>query len=83
MKIQPDRHDIERVARLLIEAKNPLLSVGDEITMCRGEKEVVELAELLGLPVAGGGEFGVWSKPFPTQNPLYLGPVLGNMRFPG
>ncbi len=83
MKIQPDRHDIERVARLLIEAKNPLLSVGDEITMCHGEKEVVELAELLGLPVAGGGEFGVWSKPFPTQNPLYLGPVLGNMRFPG
>ncbi len=83
MKIQPDKHDIERVARLLIEAKNPLLSVGDEITMCNGEKEVVALAELLGLPVAGGGEFGVWSKPFPTQNPLYLGPVLGNMRFPG
>ena len=83
MKIEPDRQDIERVARMLIEAKNPLLSVGDEITMCHGEKEVVELAELLGLPVAGGGEFGVWSKPFPTQNPLYLGPVLGNMRFPG
>jgi thiamine pyrophosphate-dependent acetolactate synthase large subunit-like protein len=83
MKIRPDHHDIERVARLLIEAKNPLLSVGDEITMCHGEREVVELAELLGLPVAGGGEFGVWSKPFPTTNALYLGPVLGNMRFPG
>ncbi|MGH7032739.1 MAG: thiamine pyrophosphate-binding protein, partial [Stellaceae bacterium] len=83
MKIQPDKQDIERVARLLIEAKNPLLSVGDEITMCHAEKEVVALAELLGLPVAGGGEFGVWSKPFPTKNPLYLGPVLGNMRFPG
>jgi len=68
---------------MLIEAKNPLLSVGDEITMCNGEAEVVELAELLGLPVAGGGEFGVWSKPFPTMNPLYLGPVLRNMRFPG
>jgi hypothetical protein len=35
------------------------------------------------LPVAGGGEFGVWSKPFPTRNPLYLGPVLRNMKFPG
>jgi thiamine pyrophosphate-dependent acetolactate synthase large subunit-like protein len=57
--------------------------VGDEITMCNGEAEVLELAELLGLPVAGGGEFGVWSKPFPTMNPLYLGPVLRNMRFPG
>ncbi len=83
MKIRPDRTDIEKVARLLIEAKNPLLSVGDEITMCNAESEVVQLAELLGLPVAGGGEFGVWSKPFPTQNALYLGPVLRDMRFPG
>jgi thiamine pyrophosphate-dependent acetolactate synthase large subunit-like protein len=83
MKIRPDKDDIEKVARLLIEAKNPLLSVGDEITMCNGEAEVVQLAELLGLPVAGGGEFGVWSKPFPTRNPLYLGPVLRDMRFPG
>ena len=83
MMIRPDTADIQKVARLLIEAKNPLLSVGDEITMSHGEAEVLELAELLGLPVAGGGEFGVWSKPFPTMNPLYLGPVLRNMRFPG
>jgi len=38
----------------------------------RRRAEVVQLAELLGLPVAGGGEFGVWSKPFPTRNALYL-----------
>jgi len=82
MRIRADQKDIDAVARQLIEAKNPLLSVGDEITLCQGEREVVELAELLGLPVAGGGEFGVWSKPFPTRNPLYLGPVLANMRFP-
>ena len=83
MRIRAEQKDIEAVARLLIEAKNPLLSVGDEVTLCQGESEVVELAELLGLPVAGGGEFGVWSKPFPTRNSLYLGPVLANMRFPG
>jgi thiamine pyrophosphate-dependent acetolactate synthase large subunit-like protein len=83
MMIRPDSADIQKIAKLLIEAKNPLLSVGDEITMSHGEAEVLELAELLGLPVAGGGEFGVWSKPFPTMNPLYLGPVLRNMRFPG
>jgi thiamine pyrophosphate-dependent acetolactate synthase large subunit-like protein len=83
MKIRPDADDVQKVARMLIEAKNPLLSVGDEITRCHGEAEVVELAELLGLPVAGGGEFGVWSKPFPTRHPLYLGPVLRNMKFPG
>ncbi len=83
MKIRPDKDDIEKTARMLIEAKNPLLSVGDEITLCRGENQVVELAELLGLPVAGQEEFGVWSKPFPTRNPLYIGPMLRTMRFPG
>jgi benzoylformate decarboxylase len=83
MLTRPDKDDVEAVARMLIEAKNPLLSVGDEITLCRGEKEVVELAELLGLPVAGQAEFGVWSKPFPTRNPLYIGPMLRTMRYPG
>jgi benzoylformate decarboxylase len=83
MRIRPDKQDVEKAARLLLNATNPLLSVGDEITMCRGETAVVELAELLGLPVAGQGEFGVWSKPFPTRNPLYIGPMLRTMRFPG
>lgn len=83
MHIRPDKDDVEKAARMLLEAKNPLLSVGDEVTLCRGEKEVVELAELLGVPVAGQAEFGVWSKPFPTHNPLYLGPMLREMRFPG
>ena len=83
MKIRPDKTDVEAVARMLIEAANPMLSVGDEITLCNAEKEVVELAELLGLPVAGQGEFGTWSKPFPTRSPLYIGPVQRNMRFPG
>ena len=83
MKMRPDKDDVEKIARMLIEAKNPLLSVGDEITTCRGEKEVVELAELLGLPVAGQVGQGSWSKPFPTRNPLYLGPMLRTMRYPG
>jgi len=44
---------------------------------------VVELAELLGLPVADKVQQGSWSKPFPTRHPLLVGSVLGNMRFPG
>jgi thiamine pyrophosphate-dependent acetolactate synthase large subunit-like protein len=83
MRIRPDAADVDRVARLLIEAKNPMLSIGDEVTLSQGSAEAVELAELLGLPVAGQAEFGTWSKPFPTRNPLYLGTVLANMRFPG
>ncbi len=85
MRVRPDKEDVEKAARLLIEAKNPLMAVGDEITWCHGEKEAVELAELLGLPVAsqGGGALGFWSKPFPTRHPLYIGAQLRDMRFPG
>jgi benzoylformate decarboxylase len=87
MRIRPDKDDIEKAARLLIEASNPLVSVGDEITMCHGEKELIELAELLGLPVAGdgaqGSALGYWSKPFPTRHPLYIGTLVRTMRYPG
>src|SRR5262245_37722008 len=84
MRIRPDKDDIAKAARLLIEAKNPLMSVGDEATWCRAGKEIVELAELLGLPVTGqAGSLGFWSKPFPTRHPLYMGPQLRDMRYPG
>jgi benzoylformate decarboxylase len=84
MRIRPDKEDVEKAARILIEAKNPLMSVGDDITWCRGEKEAVELAELLGIPVASQhGGLTYWSKPFPTRHPLFVGPHLRNMRFPG
>src|SRR5258705_9565557 len=53
MRIRPDKDDIAKAARMLLEAKNPLMSVGDEASWCRAGKELVELAELLGLPVTG------------------------------
>src|SRR5579871_4539900 len=84
MHIRPDKSDVDKAARLLIEAKNPLMTVGDDIAWCRGEKETLELAELLGLPVASQfGGLGYWSKPFPTRHPLYIGAYLHDMRFPG
>lgn len=83
MRIRPDATLVEETARLLIEAKNPLLYVGDEIVWCGAQKEVVELAELLGLPVTRPpGSLG-WSKPFPTENPLFLGDYLTNTEYPG
>ena len=83
MKIRPDPALVEQAARLLLEAKSPLLYVGDEIVWCGAQKEVVELAELLGAPVSrNAGNIG-WSKPFPTQHPLYVGGYLPNMRYPG
>jgi thiamine pyrophosphate-dependent acetolactate synthase large subunit-like protein len=86
MRIRPDKDDIAKAARMLIEAKNPLMSIGDEAAWCRAGKELVELAELLGLPVAGqagNGALGFWAKPFPTRHPLYVGPQLRDMRHLG
>jgi acetolactate synthase I/II/III large subunit len=86
-RIRPAATEVEAVARMLIEARNPLLTVGDEITLCQGEREVRRLAELLGLPVMGQATYGQWSTPFPTRSPLFLGmmqrnvPALGEIDF--
>lgn len=84
MRIRPDKESVEKAARLIVEAKNPLLSVGDEVTWCHAEKELVELADLVGAPVDGqSAPLGYWSKPFPTRHPLFIGAALRTMRFPG
>jgi thiamine pyrophosphate-dependent acetolactate synthase large subunit-like protein len=84
MRIRPDKDDIQKAARILLEARNPLVSVGDEIAWCRAGKELQQLAEMLGLPVAGMNMgLGYWSRPFPTRHPLYVGALLREMRYPG
>ena len=84
MRIRPDKADVEKAARMVLEAQNPLISIGDEITWCNASKELIELAELLGLPVAGQmNSLGYWSKPFPTRHPLFIGTLLRDMRYPG
>ncbi len=83
MKTRPDPVAVERAARLLIEARSPLLYVGDEITWDGAQKEVQELAELLALPVVQpAGSLG-WSVPFPTRHPLFLGDYQKEFRFLG
>lgn len=61
---------IEQAARMLVEADNPLLVVGLEVTKANAGAELVELAELLGMPVMQG------LSPFadvPTRHDLSLG----------
>jgi benzoylformate decarboxylase len=66
---------------MLLESQNPLVSIGDELAWCGADKEILELAELLGLPVAGqAGTLGFWAKPFPTRHPLFVGAQFPNMR---
>ena len=83
MKTRPDPAVVEQAARLLIEARSPLLYVGDEITWDGAEAEVQELAELLALPVVQpAGSLG-WSIPFATRHPLFLGDYQKEFRFLG
>jgi thiamine pyrophosphate-dependent acetolactate synthase large subunit-like protein len=65
---EPDR--IEQAARMLIEAQNPLLTPGLEVTKSGAQAELVELAELLGIPVMQG--LSAFAD-FPNQHPLSLG----------
>jgi thiamine pyrophosphate-dependent acetolactate synthase large subunit-like protein len=84
MKIRPDHDDVEAIAKLLIEARNPLITAGDEITLCQAEAEVVELANLLGVPVTTlAGSLGNWSKPYPTRDAQFVGAFVPGGHFPG
>ena len=55
---------------MLIEARKPMLVPGLEVTKAHGEKEMLELAELLAIPVTQG--LSAFAD-FPNQHPLSLG----------
>src|SRR5437660_4362410 len=79
MDITPNPKHIERAAQMLIEAKNPILHVGHEVTVSGGRAALVELAELLAIPVTQAWS---WSADFPTDHPLHLGSYLYPLRYP-
>jgi len=84
MSVRADTRTIDKVARALIESKSPLLRAGSEIWWSKAVPQVVELAELLAIPVTSGEEregFRV-SCNFPTNHPLFLGGYTRNMRYP-
>jgi thiamine pyrophosphate-dependent acetolactate synthase large subunit-like protein len=68
VKAKPER--IEQAARMLLEAENPMLTVGLEVTKSGAEADVIELAELLGIPVMQG--LSAFAD-FPNHHPLSLG----------
>ncbi|MGH9966336.1 MAG: thiamine pyrophosphate-binding protein [Pyrinomonadaceae bacterium] len=79
MDITPNAKYIEQGARMLVEASNPVLHVGSEVWTSGGRAAVVELAELLAIPVTQAWS---WAADFPTDHPLYLGGYFSPMRFP-
>ena len=71
MNVRPNAQEaVEKTAKLLLQEKSPLLLIGPEVYQSGAQKEVMELAELLGMPVC---ERGRWCQVFPNQHPLFLG----------
>jgi acetolactate synthase I/II/III large subunit len=84
MSLRADAHTIEKFARALLEAKSPLLRLGPEVWRSKAIAEIVQLADLLAIPVTSGDEregFRV-SCNFPTNHPLFLGGYSPHMRYP-
>jgi benzoylformate decarboxylase len=70
-EIPPNPDDVDHVARLLLEARSPVLFLGDEISRAGAQAEALELAELLGVPV--GDQRPAAYHNFPRRHSLFLG----------
>src|SRR4029077_1169936 len=70
MRVRPNPREVERAAKLLVEAKMPLMIVGDEIYGAKAASKAVELAELLGMPVTQARQ--IYAN-FPESHPLWVG----------
>src|SRR5262249_40401051 len=78
MRVRPNPDEIERAARLLVEAKMPLMIVGDEVTKAKAVPKAVKLAEMLGMPVTQVRQ--IFAN-FPETHPLSVGNVpAGTLR---
>jgi acetolactate synthase I/II/III large subunit len=69
--VQPMDADINLVAQLLIESKNPVITTDSAGKDPQTFAALVELAETLAMPVVEGSFCGYAN--FPRDNPLYLG----------
>lgn len=74
LQMEPKTELIEQAARLLLEAKTPMINAGGEVTRARANEDLIELAELLSIPVAQG--HSVYGD-FPFKHPLFAGFSVG------
>jgi acetolactate synthase I/II/III large subunit len=63
---------IEAAAKALLNAKNPVIWLGHQVTQDNSHSEAIELAELLSIPVCDSWVWGN-SAPFPHRHSLYAG----------
>src|SRR5262244_2374505 len=74
MRVRPNPDDVQRAARLLVEARMPLMVVGDEIYKAKAAAKAVKLAEMLGMPVTQVRQLYA---NFPEGHPLWVGNLAG------
>jgi benzoylformate decarboxylase len=74
MRVRPNPDDVQRAAKLLVEAKMPLMVVGDEIYKAKAAAKAVKLAEMLGMPVTQVRQLYA---NFPETHPLWVGNLAG------
>src|SRR6266487_3365093 len=74
MRVRPNPDEIQRAAKLLVEARMPLMVVGDEIYKAKAAGKAVKLAELLGMPVTQVRQLYA---NFPETHALWVGNLPG------
>jgi thiamine pyrophosphate-dependent acetolactate synthase large subunit-like protein len=70
MRVRPNPAEVERAAKLLVDARMPVMIVGDEIYTAKAMAKAVKLAELLGMPVTQMRQMFV---NFSETHPLWVG----------
>lgn len=70
VELPPNPQEVERAARFLLSANSPLMQVGFEVSQCNAQDTVVELAELLAIPVVQHNRS--FHCDFPNFHPLYI-----------
>src|SRR5499426_4215619 len=74
MRVRPNPDEVARAAKLLVEARMPLLIVGDEIYKANAAGKAARLAELIGMPVTQVRQLYA---NFPEGHPLWVGNLAG------
>jgi thiamine pyrophosphate-dependent acetolactate synthase large subunit-like protein len=68
--IPPNPDQLKEAAKALLEAKSPVMWLGDQVTKDGGCAEALELAELLSIPACD--QWCIFAN-FPRKHPLYAG----------
>ena len=74
-RVRPEPAAVQEAARMLVEAKRPIMVVGDGVWRSGAQAEVMALSEKLGLPAAAGPYHAFHN--FPTRHPHYTQSVVG------